>query len=797
MGGYFNKSVFMLSAIISKLDQPRKLSAVYTHVIFTIYAELRRAKSSCLHTGIIGNINSKQDVLDAIKDYHKHTCIRFVPRTNEKDYLYFTQIQGCYSNVGRSGGLQEISLMGGCLRRKGTAIHEIMHALGFFHEQSRPDRNSWIQVIYSNIQEGKSFNFDELPSDQVDMLGIEYDYGSIMHYSKTAFSKNGNPTLLPTRRTNVDIGQRKGFSDKDIQKINTLYRCSIPNPTNQSPVTTKSPAPVTPTTIHPTLHPVAQTTTAHASYGWSAWSSWSPCALSCKKKRYRFCINNDAYLCPGDAEQVEICPSPCRAASYVGCFKFNESNPIIDSVEGSAASLADPYKSRIEAVRKCADVASKSGYIVFAMFDDGKCLTSATAYKNFAKLGPSGDCGFHGKGSDTAMSVYTFKEDMDGQWSAWTKFGQCTRSCGGGTQYRYRRCDNPAPRGNGSACIGKDIEQRKCNNDSCKANAKCGARFYTGDAGTFGIINVIDYDNYMECDYSIKAGDNLTISVLITRMDIEYSAGCVFDALMIYDGSDDQSKLEGSYCGNVLPYPVLSTSNEVYIKFVADSTSTGTGYMIYYTINSLNRKACITPGAAAHATVSFSTNFVGDDATYQCEAGYDLIGPSGITCETPRKCSFEGDICGYVNEKDDDFDWSVSKPIPSMDNQKPKKDHSNTTYGHFLFAESTRLQSLGDKAVVTTKTYHVTSGPMCLSFWSYTFGTDSSSLAVFVQDTPNAATPSIWSAEVEESAQWRERKMTISPTRNFQIAFMFTVGDGFGSSAAIDDVIISRGRCPN
>ena len=52
------------------------------------------------------------------------------------------------------GGGQEISLAGPCLK-KGTAIHELMHALGFWHEQSRPDRDSWVQIIRSNIQTGK------------------------------------------------------------------------------------------------------------------------------------------------------------------------------------------------------------------------------------------------------------------------------------------------------------------------------------------------------------------------------------------------------------------------------------------------------------------------------------------------------------------------------------------------------------------------------------------------------------------------------------------------------------------
>ena len=55
-------------------------------------------------------------------------------------------------------------------------------------------------------------------------------------------------------------------------------------------------------------------------------------------------------------------------------------------------------------------------------------------------------------------------------------------------------------------------------------------------------------------------------------------------------------------------------------------------------------KTCVTPAAAAHATVSFNSNFVGDDATYQCEAGFDLIGPSGITCLDQPKFAVWSDM---------------------------------------------------------------------------------------------------------------------------------------------------------
>lgn len=58
----------------------------------------------------------------------------------------------------------------------------------------------------------------------IDHLGTEYDYGSVMHYAPTAFSKNGKPTIEPKKK-GIEIGQRVGFSQNDLFKINKLYKC--------------------------------------------------------------------------------------------------------------------------------------------------------------------------------------------------------------------------------------------------------------------------------------------------------------------------------------------------------------------------------------------------------------------------------------------------------------------------------------------------------------------------------------------------------------------------------------------
>ena len=60
----------------------------------------------------------------------------------------------CFSSIGRVGGRQVVSLHDNC-KYRGKVVHEILHALGFFHEHSRSDRDKYIKVIWKNIKKGK------------------------------------------------------------------------------------------------------------------------------------------------------------------------------------------------------------------------------------------------------------------------------------------------------------------------------------------------------------------------------------------------------------------------------------------------------------------------------------------------------------------------------------------------------------------------------------------------------------------------------------------------------------------
>ncbi len=58
----------------------------------------------------------------------------------------------CWSAVGRSGDKQTMSLHTGCLFN-GNIQHEFLHVLGFHHEHTRPDRDLWIYVDLTNVND--------------------------------------------------------------------------------------------------------------------------------------------------------------------------------------------------------------------------------------------------------------------------------------------------------------------------------------------------------------------------------------------------------------------------------------------------------------------------------------------------------------------------------------------------------------------------------------------------------------------------------------------------------------------
>ena len=123
--------------------------------------------------------------------------------------------------------LQPYDLEVGCFRLY-TIVHEFIHALGFYHMQSATERDDFVTIVWENIQSGTQNNFNKYEADRISQYKVEYDYGSVMHYSATAFSINGSATIVPLLDLRGEtMGQRLRMSDKDVARLNNKY-CPTP-----------------------------------------------------------------------------------------------------------------------------------------------------------------------------------------------------------------------------------------------------------------------------------------------------------------------------------------------------------------------------------------------------------------------------------------------------------------------------------------------------------------------------------------------------------------------------------------
>ncbi|XP_036118338.1 astacin-like metalloendopeptidase [Molossus molossus] len=171
---------------------------------------------------------SRKVILQAFAEFERFTCVRFVAYHGQRDFISVIPMSGCFSSVGRSGGMQVVSLAPACLQRgPGIVLHELMHVLGFWHEHSRADRDRYIRVNWNEVLPGFEINF--IKSRSNNML-VPYDYSSVMHYGRLAFSRRGLPTITPLWAPNAHIGQRWNLSTSDITRVLRLYDCSQSGP---------------------------------------------------------------------------------------------------------------------------------------------------------------------------------------------------------------------------------------------------------------------------------------------------------------------------------------------------------------------------------------------------------------------------------------------------------------------------------------------------------------------------------------------------------------------------------------
>ncbi|XP_057310181.1 zinc metalloproteinase nas-6-like [Hydractinia symbiolongicarpus] len=201
----------------------------------------------------------------AIKEFEKTTCLSFVKKRKwHQHYIVFKSGHICSSNIGRqywSKTGQDVTLGRHCMqkrkcsirdhvktirkdsygfnnlkeysllltistgKKKGVIVHEIMHALGFWHEHTRSDRDKYVEIMWENIAQGEEDDFERQDGFHTDNMDFKYDYHSVLHYDNYAFSTNRRQTIKAILKDRLKLGNTMGLSPGDVLKINKLYNC--------------------------------------------------------------------------------------------------------------------------------------------------------------------------------------------------------------------------------------------------------------------------------------------------------------------------------------------------------------------------------------------------------------------------------------------------------------------------------------------------------------------------------------------------------------------------------------------
>jgi len=176
---------------------------------------------------VMKTLPNYEQVIQAIEYLNKETNIKFVARKDEKDFVaIISGKKNCYAGVGRHGGQQFITLAENCT--KGAVIHELVHTLGFFHEQSRHDRDEFLQIFWGNIEKKFWPQFKKIPTDTTLFIDSPFDLKSIMLYPPNAFALNTKIATMATLDGQLYQPEVDHLSYWDREDINALYPDPVP-----------------------------------------------------------------------------------------------------------------------------------------------------------------------------------------------------------------------------------------------------------------------------------------------------------------------------------------------------------------------------------------------------------------------------------------------------------------------------------------------------------------------------------------------------------------------------------------
>lgn len=338
------------------------------------------------------DFDHKEAILEAFTIFKDKTCIDFVPRTDQPDYLHIQNGDGdCSASYARHQG-QNILNVAACYSYS-HVLHVLMHSLGFHHEHMRNDRDAYINIVWDNVDPTYENAFNKLNTANYLESNSEYDKHGIMSLDGYAFSKTRDKkidaTMIDLDTSLPVIGGGSILTVNDLEDVVTTYCNGAPENTLASLVRSAV---------------SLDRKSVSFSLSWTEWSRWSRCQKTCGKSiqtRTRQCkqFNFITYGCKGRSKEGRTCRiKPCDI-----------------TVEEAEWEEWGPW---------------------------GQCSrTCGTGIMmKYRKCSVKGAC--RGKGRRARGKKCNTKECKDDKphFSEWTSWGECATTCGKSSRNRKREC---------------------------------------------------------------------------------------------------------------------------------------------------------------------------------------------------------------------------------------------------------------------------------------------------------------------------------------------------------------------
>nr|XP_023018878.1 tolloid-like protein 1 [Leptinotarsa decemlineata] len=617
----------------------------------------------------------------AMKHWENHTCIKFVERNKEEhpNYIIFTERPcGCCSFVGKRGnGAQAVSIGKNC-DKFGILLHELGHVVGFWHEHARPDRDAHVNVIWEHIISGQETNFKKLTEDEVNPLGVKYDFASIMHYARNTFSKDPyldtiRPIEIPGRKT-PEIGQRLRLSKGDIQQTNRLYKCPACGRTLQSKSGKFSP----PIFRLGSPDGVRCQWRISASHGETIKLNISHLriekSLDCRNSYLEvrdgywnkspllglFCGTGKHFDLTSTGSRMLVnyfSKNPKSHKAFVATYKvacggtLNVTNGTITS-----PSFPDYYPQSKKCIWEIVVQSPNKITINFTHFDlEGNAntrdqceydrvevyskLKNGLVKKHGTFCGPQVPEMITSEGNVMRIEFHSDGTVQKTGFAAlfFTDKDECATNKGG----CHHECIN-TPSSYRCTCLqgyillenGIDCKESDCKYEISTASGKITSPNFPGR-----------YPAKKDCTWLFTTTPGHRVAVEFDFFELESHQECFYDHADFYDGPSSEEYLLGSFCGSKRPDAVISSTNKMLMTFTSDSSTQRGGFVARHTTVCGGMLIATAEQQFIYSHAEYGT--VGYDNVIDCEWMIEAMGGDHIRL-TFMTFDIEGEAnCGY------------------------------------------------------------------------------------------------------------------------------------------------------